>query len=108
IARVFGGGGRLDLDFDIVGRLTGLRVRSPQSAHRDGPERLGGEGGSTLARSYEWSLVDDLLTVADPVRAVAERFEYDPRHRITAWDPKGGSGRKTFRYDGAGNRYEPT
>ncbi len=106
VARLFGGGGRLDLSFDIVGRLTGLQVGSPQTTPQGQPETLGGFGGSALARGYEWSAVDDLVTLADPVRSTADRFEYDPRHRLTAWEPKGGTGRKTYRYDGAGNRYE--
>ena len=109
IARAFDGGGRLDLAFDLVGRLTDLRVASPYAAAPGAkpgePAWMGAQGGASFERQFSWAPADDLMGVTDPLRKVTETFEWDARHRLLG-RVRGNQPLENFRYDAAGNHSE--
>lgn len=109
VARSFDAGGRLDLAFDPVGRLTHLRVASPfaptQGARPGEPAWMGQAGGASLERLFQWAPGDDLTAVSDPLRGTTEAYEWDPRHRFLG-RVTGQHTQDATRYDAAGNHHE--
>lgn len=109
VARAFDEGGRLELSFDLVGRLSHLRVASPhapaQAARPGEPAWLGQAGGASLERQYQWAPGDDLASVADPLRRTSESFEWDPDHRFVG-RRIGNQTADATRYDDAYNHAE--
>lgn len=106
-SRIFGGGGRLDLNFDIVGNLTGLCLRSPNMAGADlrgQPEWLGSAAApdATLERRFSYNAMSELVSVWDTVRKSSVEYAYDLRMRLQK-RLLDSVPREEYEYDGAGN-----
>lgn len=106
-ARLFGGGGRLDLSFDIVGNLRGLCLRSPLRAGRDlqGQPAWLGTGAApdaTLERRFSYNAMSELTGAWDMVRKSSLEYAYDLRQRLKS-KRINGSVREQYEYDGTGN-----
>ncbi len=105
VARAFGAGGRMELDFDLVGNLTRLRTRSTRkSGLGQNLPALGAPVGPdvTFERQFAYNAMSELVSAWDTLRKNSIEYGYDGKHRLTSQTTDGQS-RKQWDYDGTNN-----
>ncbi|HRI62585.1 MAG TPA: RHS repeat-associated core domain-containing protein [Polyangium sp.] len=107
IARTFGAGGRLELDFDIVGNLTRLRARATRkSGFAPNVPVVGAPVGPdvTFERQFSYNAISEVVSTWDTLRKSSIEYGYNGQHRLTSQSVDGQT-RGQWDYDGPGNAY---
>ncbi len=105
VTRVLPGGGRIESQFDAMGRVSRRRVMEPtvhRSMGRDEPAWLGPQAnGVTAEKAYRYDWDGEMIESLD-LRHGRTAHQYDPVGQLLARVPEKAH-REVFHYDPAGN-----